>query len=352
MADALPLLAAALLGALCAAGLVIAGRGGRSVRSRLKALDLGQERLAGALSQVAQAQMAAQARTAEALGARLAANEARLAESLAESAARTAHSLGRLGARLDAVDLAQARMERVSSDIRGLSALLDNKQARGQLGEVQLMEILARALPPDAYTAQATLSNGRRVDVLIHGGPGGAIPIDAKFPLEPYRALLSAEGDRARRAARSAFKAALVGHIKAIAERYVLPGETAESALMFVPSEAVYAEAHARFAEVVRTGFEHRVWIVSPTTLMALLTTLSGVLREARMTQEAARIRRELSALARDVTLIGARAEGLSRHLRLAGADLDALNRAAERAGRRARRIEAVEFVETPRAAE
>ncbi len=344
-AEAPLLLAAAVLGGVVAVGLLAALRGRSGVSARLAALDDGQRRLAGALAQVAEAQTAGQTRLAEALATRLATSDRRMAETLAEAAARTAHSLGTLGARLDAVDRAQARMETVSSDILGLRQLLDNKQARGQLGEIQLMEIVAGALPPDAYTAQATLSNGRRVDCLVHrGGASGPIPVDAKFPLEPYRALLAARGRPETARARSALRTALVGHIRAIAERYVLPGETADCALLFLPSEAVYAECHATFSDVVRAGFERRVWIVSPTTLMALLTTLAGLLRDARLSAEAGRVRRELAALSRDVGAVGERAEALAKHLRLAGADLEGLERAAERAGRRARRIEAAEF--------
>ncbi len=345
------LLAAALAGA--AGARLAAPRRPRGLAARLAALDDGQRRLAGALSQAAEAQAAGQARLAEALALRLGAQEARLGESLTETARHTSEALGRLRARLDAVDRAQARMEQVSGEVMGLRRILDDKQARGAFGEVSLMEIVSRALPPDAYAAQATLSNGRRVDCLIRlAGPPGPLPVDAKFPLEAYEAIAAAEDADSLKRARAAFRTALTGHLKAIAGRYLLPGETADQALMFVPSEAVYAEAHARFPEVVRAGMEMRVWIVSPTTLMAVLTTIRGVCRDARIAEEGGRIRAELARLARDVERMGAAAARLERHLAAAQEEAHAAARAAERAGARAARIEEAEFAEPPRAAE
>jgi DNA recombination protein RmuC len=316
-----------------------------ALADRVEALSAGQHRLAGALGQVAEAQLAAQTRLAESLGQRLERVEGRMGESLSETAERTAHSLGDLGQRLERIGEAQGRIEGLSGDLHELRRVLANKQTRGQFGEIQLMEIVARALPPDAWRAQATLSNGRRADCLILlDHPPGPIAVDSKFPLEAYEAMLDARSEAEERRARSALRRALVGHIRAIAERYVIEGETADSALMFLPSEAVYAALHAEFAEVVRSGFEARVWIVSPTTLMAVLNTMRGVMRDARIAREGARIRGELAALSREVERIGAGAEGLERSLRRAEGELAALRRAAERAGARATRLEAVEF--------
>ncbi|MEL6220410.1 MAG: DNA recombination protein RmuC, partial [Pseudomonadota bacterium] len=303
------------------------------------------QQLTGALTQLAEAQLQAQARLGDSLAERLERAEGRMGESLATSAARTAHSLGALGRRLAVIDRAQGRMEALSGDLVSLSQILSNKQTRGQFGEIQLMEIIANALPPDAWTAQATLSSGRRVDCLIHlPHPPGPIPVDSKFPLEPYEALIAAPDEPTRKRARAALKSACLGHLRAIAERYIIEGETADQALMFLPSEAVYAELHASFADVVRAGLEARVWIVSPTTLMAVLTAVRGVVRDARIIEEATAIRRELGRLGRDVGQIGERAASLERHLRLAGEDLDGLTRAASRAGRRAEQIEALDF--------
>ncbi|MEM9146281.1 MAG: DNA recombination protein RmuC [Pseudomonadota bacterium] len=318
--------------------------------ARLENLAAGQQQLAGALTQLAEAQVQAQARLAESLSGRLERAEGRMGESLAHSAARTARSLGALGERLSLIDRAQGRIEDLSSDLMGLNRLLSNKQTRGQFGEFQLLEILGQALPRDMWVPQATLSNGRRVDCLIRlADPPGPLPVDSKFPLEPYEAILAATDDRARKQARAALRTACLGHVRAIAERYILEGETADQAMMFVPSEAVFAEIHASVPDVVRTALAVRVWIVSPTTLMAVLTVIRGVVRDVRIAEEGARVRVELAALARDVARIGEQAGQTERNLRLAAEALDGVTRAASRAGRRAERIEALDFApETP----
>ena len=143
---------------------------------------------------------------------------------------------------------------------------------------------MSKALPSDSYTLQATLSNGRRADCLIHlPNPPGPIVIDSKFPLEPYEALRNATTDWELNEAARQLRTAVKKHIKDISEKYIIEGETADGALMFLPSEAVYAELHANFSELVREGFSARVWIVSPTTCMATLNTMRAILKDARM---------------------------------------------------------------------
>ena len=174
--------------------------------------------------------------------------------------------------------------------------------------------------------------------------PPGPIVIDSKFPLEAYEALVAAAAGPETLAAQRGFRTAVRAHVRAIAERYILEGETAEGALMFLPSEAVYAELHARFPELVREGFDARVWIVSPTTCMATLNTLRAVLKDARMREQAGRIRRELGLLFRDVERLGQRVENLDRHFGQAARDVAEIRVSAEKAGRRARRLEDFEF--------
>ncbi len=314
--------------------------------AELEALAAGQERLTGALRQLAEGQAASQARLAERFENRLEQIQRRVDETLHGAAQRTARSLGELGQRLETIDRAQARIEKLSGEVLSLQDILSNKQSRGLFGEIQLHDIVTRALPPDAYAFQVTLSNGRRADCLIRlPDPPGPIVIDAKFPLEPWERLRAAGNDRRAGAeAARAFRDAVRAHIRAIAERYIIEGETAEGALMFLPSEAVYADLHARFGEVVREGFEKRVWIVSPTTCMATLNTLRGVMRDARMRQEAGRIRRELGLLARDVGRLGERVANLDRHFALAARDLDEIRISAGKVRGRAERLESFEF--------
>ncbi|MBK0401033.1 DNA recombination protein RmuC [Limibaculum sp. M0105] len=341
-------LAAGALALLVLAILVTArlARGGqRGLGPALDRLGQGQQQLVGALAQLAEAQAGAQIRAMETMERRLGEVSSRVSATLSGSASETAKSLGALQARLSVIDAAQGRIEQLSGNVLGLQEILSNKQARGAFGEVQLAEILRHALPPDAYALQATLSNGRRADALVHlSHPPGPMVIDSKFPLEAYQALASARTEREKREAARALRAAVQTHVAHIAERYIIEGETAESALMFLPSEAVYAELHANHAEVVRQGFERRVWIVSPTTTMAMLTTMRGVMRDARIAAESGRIRRELGALTRDIGRLVDRVGNLERHLAQAGEDLRGVRITADRAATRATRLEEVEF--------
>ena len=271
-----------------------------------------------------------------------------MGESLQGSATRTARSLGELQQRLETIDKAQANIEKLSGDVLGLQDILSNKQTRGAFGEIQLNDIVGKALPSDAFTMQATLSNGKRADCLIHlPNPPGPIVIDSKFPLEAYEALRAADTKTEAELAARHFRIAVRAHIKAISEKYILEGETADGALMFLPSEAVYAELHANFSEVVREGFTARVWIVSPTTCMATLNTMRAVLKDARMREQAGTIRKQLAMLHRDVELVVERVGKLNTHFGQARRDIEDITTAAERAGKRATRIDAFEFDES-----
>jgi DNA recombination protein RmuC len=270
-----------------------------------------------------------------------------MGDSLHGTATRTARSLGALQARLEAIDKAQDNIEKLSGDVLGLQDILSNKQTRGAFGEIQLADILGRALPPDAFTWQATLGNGMRADCLVHlPQPPGPLVIDSKFPLEPYEALMAAETEATRQSARRALRTAVRGHIRAIAEKYILPGETADSAVMFLPSEAVYAELHANFGDLVREGFAARVWIVSPTTCMATLNTLRAVLKDVRMREQTSEIRRELRLLVEDLGRLDERVGQLDRHFSQAQKDVGLIRTSTEKADRRARRLDAVDFSE------
>ncbi|RDC74900.1 DNA recombination protein RmuC [Rhodovulum sp. 12E13] len=329
--------AVALLLLLLALAVIRAGRAARTaarLAAQVEALAHAQSRSAGA-----------QAQAVQAVEARLADVSERMGESLSGAAARTAHSLGELQERLAAIDRAQANIEKLSGDVLGLQDILSNKQTRGAFGEIQLHDILSKALPPDAFRWQATLANGKRADCVIDlPPPTGPLAIDAKFPLESYEALRAAATEAERKEAARAFRTAVRGHIRAIAEKYVVPGETADGALMFLPSEAVYAELHARFGDVVREGFAARVWIVSPTTCMAVLNTLRAVLKDARMREQAGAIRATLGLLHRDVEQVVERVGKLQTHLAQAQGDLDGIGTAAHRAMGRAAKLENFEL--------
>lgn len=319
----------------------------RAMEIMERRLEAVQKGMSETLAQGALRAGAQQAKMVEAMERRLEEVQKGMAETLHGTSTRTARSLGELQQKLEQIDKAQANIEKLSGDVLGLQDILSNKQRRGMFGEIQLNDIVAGALPPDAYAFQASLSNGKRADVLIDlPNPPGPIVIDAKFPLEAYEALVNAETKEAQAQALRALGAAVRVHIKAIAERYIIEGETADGALMFLPSEAVYAELHARLPEVVREGFDRRVWIVSPTTCMATLNTMRAVMKDARMREQAGEIRKALKQLHRDVELIEERAGKLETHIRQAGDDVSGILTATARAGKRAERLDNFDFEE------
>ena len=317
------------------------------VGQRVQNLSDGQERLSGGLTHVSEAQAQSQTAMLQLMERRLAQVQEQMNENLHGSARRTAQSLGDLQQRLQSIDKAQENITKLSGDVLSLQDILSNKQTRGAFGEIQLTDIVGKALPKDSYTLQATLSNGKRADCLIHlPNPPGPIAIDSKFPLEAYEQLRRADTQEQLTRAAQQLRLSLRKHIKDISEKYIIEGETADGALMFLPSEAVYAELHANFPEVVRDGFAARVWIVSPTTCMATLNTMRAILKDARMQEQAGAIRKELGLLYADVDRLGSRVENLDRHFGQAAKDIADIKISADKAGRRARRLDNFDFEE------
>jgi DNA recombination protein RmuC len=314
---------------------------------RVQMLSDGQERLTGGLSHVSETQAVSQTAMLQLMERRLAEVQAAMGDTLQGTSMRTARSLGELQQRLETIDKAQANIEKLSGNVLSLQDILSNKQTRGAFGEIQLHDIVQKALPAGSYTMQASLSNGRRADCLIHlPNPPGPIVVDSKFPLEAYEALRRAETPGQLAEAGRGLRTAVKAHIRAISEKYILEGETADGAMMFLPSEAVYAELHANFPEVVREGFAARVWIVSPTTCMATLHTMRAILKDARMREQAGAIRRELALLHGDVERLGGRVESLDRHFTMAAKDISDIRISSDKAGRRAKRLDNFDFEE------
>lgn len=332
-------------------------------------LGAGQEQLRGGLQTVSDTQATAQAQVIQTVEARLAAVQQQMQDRLADNALRSARSLSemqermketlhgsskqtttsltQLQERLAAIDKAQDNITKLSGDVLSLQDILSNKQTRGAFGEIQLRDIVSKALPKDSFALQHTLSNGKRADCLIHlPNPPGPIVIDSKFPLEAYEALRAAETDWELKEAVAKMKVAVTKHISDIAAKYIIDGETADGALMFLPSEAVYAELHANFPDLVRKGFDARVWIVSPTTCMATLNTMRAILKDARMREQAGAIRSELSKLVADVDRLGTRVGNLDRHFSQASKDIEEIKISADKAGKRAHRLDNFDFEE------
>lgn len=315
------------------------------LQDQLARLAQSQTALTERLQALAEGQTTSQAAVMKALDDRLDKVSERMGKNLTETATKTAESLGKLNTRLSVIDEAQKNITALSGQVVGLQDILANKQARGAFGEVQLADIVQNALPPTAYQFQATLSNGKRADCLLSlPNPPGAIAIDAKFPLEAFSALRAADSDAEKNTARREFRTAMLKHISDIAARYIIPGETAESALMFLPAEAVYAELQASFEDVVQKSFRARVFIVSPTTLMATLNTVRAVLKDARMREHAHIIQNEVGKMAEDVKRLQKRAANLQSHFGQASKDVGEIMTSADKIVRRADRIEDVQL--------
>ncbi len=353
----------AVLGVVLVVGLLlvtVARRGRQSARvmhdltgqmgqlsEYMQALGTGQTQLGANIRTVAEAQSVAQTQVLGTMERRLAEVQERMKETLTGSAEKSAKQLTALQERLATIDRAQTNIEKLSGDVLSLQDILSNKQRRGLFGEIQLTDIVGKALPSDSFALQHTLSNGKRADCLVHlPNPPGPIVIDAKFPLEAYEILAAAETREAQTNALRSLGYAVRKHIRDISEKYIIEGETADGAIMFLPSEAVYAELHSRLPEVVRAGFDARVWIVSPTTCMATLNTMRAILKDARMREQAGAIRTALRQLHRDVEIITEKAGKLEIHLRQAGDDVAGVLTAATRAGKRADRLDNFDFEE------
>ena len=271
----------------------------------------------------------------------LAGMTARMGNSLQEQTEKTHKNLSDLAARLAVIDAANAKIGELTGQVTQLHNILANKTDRGAFGEVQLENLVRNVLPPNAYEFQVQLSNGRRADCLLKlPNPPGDIIIDAKFPLEAWHQMQNAKDENGRKAARKQLGMDVLKHVKDIQERYIITGETAESACLFLPSEAVYAELHANMLDVVEKSYDARVWIVSPTTMMATLNTVRAILKDARMREQTALIQKEIGMLVGDVTRLDKRVDNLGKHFDLAQKDVQEIKTSTGKISNRGRRIE------------
>lgn len=241
----------------------------------------------------------------------------RLSNSLGEQLANTREIFSSLMQRLALVDEAQKQMHQLSDRVLNLQQLLSDKRSRGALGEMQLEWILHNAMPARNYALQYTLSNQCRVDsILILPPPVGLLAIDAKFPLDNYKKMADerlATGER--KAAEKAFVLDIKRHINDVADKYIVAGETADSAMLFVPSEAVFAEIHNNHVELVELAYQRKVWLVSPTTLMAVLTTAGMVVKDLAMQEQLLEVQQHLKVLGEEFMRFEQRSEAYARHL-------------------------------------
>ena len=269
----------------------------------------------------------------------------RVGDSLVKQATENTNTLTDLRERLALIGKAQENITQLSTDVVNLQQVLSNKQTRGAFGETQLADQVKNILPPSAYSFQEKLSNGSRVDCLLKlPNPPGSISVDSKFPLESFNRFRTAEDEGEKRAARQKFAADVMKHVKDIAKKYIIPGETADSALMFLPAEAVYAELHASLPEVVEKSHLLRVYIVSPTTLMATLNTIRAVLKDAQMREQAGLIQKEVMAMNDDVARLDKRVANLQSHFSQTEEDIRQIRISTEKVQKRAVRVAEVEL--------
>ncbi len=275
----------------------------------------------------------------------------RLGDGLSEHTRHTGETLKGLHERLAVIDTAQKNITDLSQQMVGLQDILSNKQARGAFGQAQMEAIVRDLLPPSAYEFQAQLSNGTRVDCLVKlPQPSGDIGIDSKFPLEAYRAIQAAADDNATVQARRAFSRDVGKHVKDIAEKYIVSGETADWAIMFLPSEAIYAELEVNFSNLVEEARRRRVGVVSPNTLMGTLITLCSILRDAQMKEQAGLIQKQVEMMMNDVRLLGERVGKLKTHFRQANEDIEEIETSNRRISERGQKIKDVQLSEEPQA--
>ncbi len=247
----------------------------------------------------------------------------RLEQSLRDQNERTNKSLTGMAEKLAVITEANAHISELTGQVSQLQNILSNKQARGSFGEVQLENLVRDALPESAFAFQHTLGNGKRVDCFITmPNPPGSVCIDSKFPLESYRLMSEAGDEASREAARRAMEADVKRHINDIAAKYIIPGETAESAILFLPSESVYAEINLQLPKVVEASRKAHVYMAGPDNLMLLLHTVRAILRDAHMHEAAGLIQAEVDTLMTDMTRLDDRVAKLAAHFNQAEKDI------------------------------
>ena len=271
----------------------------------------------------------------------------RLEQSLRDQNDRTTKSLTSMAEKLAVITEANTHISTLTGQVSQLQNILSNKQARGSFGEVQLENLVRDALPDSAYDFQVTLSNGRRVDCLLKlPNPPGPIAIDSKFPLESYRQLVAASDDTAKDAARRRLEADVKKHISDIAGKYIIPGETAESAILFLPSESVYAEINIQLPKLVEASRRAHVYMAGPDNLMLILHTVRAILRDARMHEAAGLIQTQVDLMMQDVNRLDERVNKLATHFSQAERDITDIQTSTRKITARGDKIAEIEVMD------
>jgi DNA recombination protein RmuC len=321
----------------------------RDTEARMADILQAQAEMQGRMGAIAEVFGARQAELTQAIGQRLDAMTGRIGQTMADQTKSTHESLAKLQERLAVIDTAQNNIQSLAGQVVQLQSILSNKQTRGAFGQSRMEAIIGDGLPFGAYEFQATLSNGSRPDCLVRmPNDAPSLAIDAKFPLEAWNAIRAAESPEAQKLAGQAFRRDIDVHIRSIADKYLIPGETQDTAFMFVPSESVFAEIHENFETVVQRALRARVVMVSPSLLMLSIQVIQALLKDARMREQAHRIQIEVIKLMEDVGRLDERVRKLHTHFGQASKDIEDILVSSTKVTRRGQKIEALEFVADP----
>ncbi|MBO9097118.1 MULTISPECIES: DNA recombination protein RmuC [unclassified Rhizobium] len=271
----------------------------------------------------------------------------RVTSTLNEQTKSTHENLQKLQERLGVIDAAQSNIQSLAKDVVGLQAILSNKQTRGAFGQARMETIVADGLPFGAYAFQHTLSNGSRPDCIIHM-PNGLPPlvVDAKFPLEAWNAIRAASSPEMVRIAGQQFRRDMEVHIRDISEKYLIQGETQDTAFLFVPSESIFAEIHEKFEGVIQKAHRAQIVIVSPSLLMLSIQVIQSVLKDQRMREQAHLIQGEVALLMADLGRLDERVTKLQGHFSAAQKDVEMIATSSSKLARRGQKIEALDLTE------
>ena len=323
----------------------------RQAEEQMREIFKTQAEMQGRLGTMAEVFGSRQADLNKAIGERLDGMTQRLGQSMSEQTKSTHENLAKLQERLAVIDTAQNNIQSLANQVVELQSILSNKQTRGAFGQNRMEAIIADGLPMGAYEFQVKLSNGNMPDCVIHM-PNGAPPlvVDAKFPLEGWNAVREAGDETASKLASQGFRRDMEVHIKAISEKYLIPGETQDTAFMFVPSESIFADIHENFEGLVQKAHRARVVIVSPSLLMLSIQVVQALLKDARMREQAHLIQAEVLKLMQDLARLDDRVRKLQVHFLQAGKDIDQIMTSTGKLVRRGEKIEALEFDGAPTA--
>ncbi|NTE85095.1 DNA recombination protein RmuC [Agrobacterium rubi] len=341
----------ALLGILIAGCLVAAALMWRKPpapdqsRDEITELLRTQSELHGRIAAMTESLSARQNEMSQTLNDRLDGMSQRIGTTLTEQTRSTHENLSKLQERLAVIDAAQGNIQDLAKDVIGLQAILNNKQTRGAFGQARMEALIADALPSGSYSLQPTLSNGFRPDCTIRM-PNNAPPlvIDAKFPLEAWNALKADDTPEAKRAATQQFRRDMEVHIRDVADKYLISGETQDTAFIFVPSESIFADIHQHFENLVQRAHRSRVVIVSPSLLMLSVQVIQSVLKDQRMREQAHLIQGEVAMLMDDVRRLDERTRKLQAHFGLVQKDVDMMLTSSDKVLARGIKIESLDF--------